>query len=193
MVSLLFGFSGRVGRLEYFLLSCALAVFAVLLVVVIMTGLAPHGAAASSRAMAWPAIVAVLAVAPIFVWFSLALQAKRFRDMGWNPVVAIPGWFGLLVVDKTIGTVFPSLTVGESHSTLFGIFLNLGLTLCLLLWPSAPGGAGAVFDPRIFDENWSDSAAKAPRMPEPAPEPATTPSPAQARAAAPRGFGRRGL
>ncbi len=43
MVSLLFGFGGRIGRLEFFVLSLTLSIFTTLLYVGIVSGLAPHG------------------------------------------------------------------------------------------------------------------------------------------------------
>ena len=98
MVSLLFGFGGRVGRLEYFLLSCALSVFAGLLSAMVLSGLAPAhvvaGDAASTEAMVRPVLIAVVVIMPIVTWFSLALQAKRFRhgatSIGSDPLCSWP-------------------------------------------------------------------------------------------------------
>jgi uncharacterized membrane protein YhaH (DUF805 family) len=199
MVSLLFGFGGRIGRLEYFLLSCALVIIATLLFFMIVSGLAPHDAmpagAASREAMVRPVLIAVVVIAPIIIWFSLALQAKRLRDMGWNPAIVIPAWFAIMLFDKLVANAVPSLAIGHGtgSSTLFGGLFNLAICLCLLFWPSAPGGAGATFDPRIFGENWSDPDSAGHPRPQAAPRPIAPPVTAAAAAPPRPGFGRRGL
>lgn len=182
MVSLLFGFGGRVGRLEFFMLSCALGLFALLLGWMIYSGLAPQPAApghhAAAEAMVRPALIAVVLIAPFFIWFSLTLQAKRFRDMGWNPAIALFFAFALPFFARLVAPLFPP-------ALLLSALFSFGIWLCLQFWPSAPGGAGSTFDPRIFDENWPEAEGEKRPSRAPGPLPATAP----ARPA----FGRRGL
>jgi uncharacterized membrane protein YhaH (DUF805 family) len=201
MLNSIFGFGGRVGRLEFFLFSLGLGIVTVLLALLIFGAVMPHGLTAmdaESRrlALARPVLITMLIVAPFFCWFSFALQAKRFRDMGWNPAAAILGWIGLMIVDKLVAIAVPALAIGASHTTPFGALFNLGMCLCLWFWPSAPGGAGAAFDPRIFDENWpgADSAPLlSPSAMPPSPRASqSVPPPPQPPARRP-GFGRRGL
>ena len=201
MLNIIFGFGGRVGRLEFFLFSLGLGIVSVLLALLIFGAVMPHDLmtmdpASRKMALVRPVLITLLIVGPFFCWFSFALQAKRFRDMGWNPLFAILGWIGLMMVDKLVGIAVPSLAVGISHATPFGMLFNLGMCLCLWFWPSAPGGAGATFDPRIFDENWAGaesarllSPAAIPQPAPAAPQPTSTPPPLAARP----GFGRRGL
>jgi hypothetical protein len=136
--------------------------------------------------MVRPVLIAVVVIMPIVIWFSLALQAKRFRDMGWNPAVAIAVCFAVPFLSMLIAPVFPPALA------LSGLF-NLGSWLCLQFWPSAPGGAGAVYDPRIFDENWSDAdSARVSNSPA-ASRPNAAPVAAAIAAPPHPGFGRRGL
>src|ERR1700680_4940889 len=106
MVSLLFGFGGRVGRLEYFLLSCALVIIATLLLFMIISGLAPNpglpGDHRSREAMVSPVLIAVVWISPVVIWLSLTLQAKRFRDMGWTPAIVMPAWIAAMFFDKLV-------------------------------------------------------------------------------------------
>lgn len=200
MLNILFGFGGRVGRLEFFLFSLGLGIVTALLALLIFGSVMRHDltamdAASRKLALARPMLITFLIVGPFFFWFSFALQAKRFRDMGWNPLFAILGWIGVMMVDKLAAIAVPALAIGISHSTPFGALFNLGMCLCLWFWPSAPGGAGATFDQRIFDENWPGADSARLLSPSAIPQAAPTSSPAaRPTSSAPRpGFGRRGL
>jgi uncharacterized membrane protein YhaH (DUF805 family) len=98
MLGLVFGFNARIGRLQYFLGSVALAIFITMVIFAIAFS-AVHGSPglhASAREillsqLKWP----LIAVGAIFVLMSFMLQSMRFRDIGWDPVCVIPGWIAL--------------------------------------------------------------------------------------------------
>jgi uncharacterized membrane protein YhaH (DUF805 family) len=137
MLGFIFGLNARLGRLQYFLSTIGLAV--------VMTGIcfliardsldsAANGIPPSIESIKGPAIVAGI----IFLLVTLTLQAMRFRDIGWDPVCVIPGWFAVLMVDMMVAKKFPGLSLGpEHHGTAVGALINLGLLLALFFWPSA--------------------------------------------------------
>lgn len=57
--------------------------------------------------------LALLLAAPC-LWVSLALQAKRFRDIGWNPLDVIPGWLAVSVVDLLVAVSVPTPGAGRA-------------------------------------------------------------------------------
>lgn len=136
MLGFLFGFNARLGRLHYFLSTIALAVgmtvvfFAIASYAIHHT---PTGGYPSARLMMWPAIVSVV----VFLWITFTLQSMRIRDIGWDPVCVIPGWFALLIVDKLVAGKIPTWSLGhEHHGTAVGALINLALILALTFWPS---------------------------------------------------------
>lgn len=190
MLHNILGFGGRMGRLEYFLVSLVFGLFMSLFVLALTLGLVPHGVTRGSAGSTAYLLILLLAVLPIYLWFSLALQAKRFRDMGWDPLYVIPGWIFANMVGGALFMAF--LTV---HSIPWiGLLFNLFMSCALLFWPSAPTGV----------QDWGGTYPGSPPGPEfsprtsRAPEPARAPRPAPPAwsppaAAAPSGFGRRGL
>jgi uncharacterized membrane protein YhaH (DUF805 family) len=186
MLEALFSFRGRINRLQYFGWGLALAgAMAVLAIPLVVLMIGAHVAGA-------PAVgLIALIVAPPFLWASFALQAKRFRDIGWNPVYVIPAWIAIDAVDLLVAKTAPMLAVGALHThTLIGVLANLILGGSLLFWPGrADDGA-----PTVVDADWS-------RPPEPAPAVRPTSSAPAASVHAPvwnaapqqTGFGRRGL
>lgn len=182
------GFGGRMGRLEYFLACMALGFLTMLLVLAVVLGFKPHGESlADVRTSVPPGLILtlLLGVLPFYLWFSLAFQAKRIRDIGWNPVYVMPGWVALVAFCGMVGHAIPGLA-------LFGSLFNLAMALCLLFWPSRPTGDGIWYGGSYhgdLPDYGSDPA------PSPAPRPAATrtPPPAPAYTPAPSGFGRRGL
>ena len=137
MLGFIFGLNARLGRLQYFLSTMGLAV--------VMTGICyvlardsfdatANGVPPSIEMIRGPALI----VGIIFLLVNLTLQAMRFRDIGWDPVCVIPGWFAVLLVDMVVARKFPSLSLGaEHHGTAVGALVNLALFLALLFWPSA--------------------------------------------------------
>jgi uncharacterized membrane protein YhaH (DUF805 family) len=136
MLSFLFGFNARLGRLHYFLGTIALAVvmtvafFAIAMSAIHAT---PRGTPLSIGQIAWPAAAALL----FFLAATFTLQSMRIRDIGWDPVCVIPAWIALLIVDKVIATKFPAWSLGQDHAgTVVGGLVNLALVLALTFWPS---------------------------------------------------------
>jgi len=134
MLGFLFGLNARIGRLHFFLSSIVLAIVMTVLIFGIVMS-AYHGSRTplSVGEIKWPLIV-------IFVMFGLitfTLQSMRIRDIGWDPVCVIPGWFAFIIVDKVVATKFPAWSLGaEHHGTMVGALINFGLMLALTFWPS---------------------------------------------------------
>ena len=137
MLGFIFGLNARLGRLQYFLSTLGLAA--------VMTGICyvlardsfdatANGVPPSIEMIKGPALI----VGIVFLLVTLTLQAMRFRDIGWDPVCVIPGWFVVLLIDMVVAKKFPSLSLGpEHHGTAVGALVNLALFLALLFWPSA--------------------------------------------------------
>ena len=142
MLGFLFGFNVRLGRMQYFLATIALAI--------VMTGICfaiasyfypynPRAALPSAQLIGWPVIVAGLG----FAYATFTLQSMRIRDIGWDPVCLIPAWVAILIVDKLVANKFPSLAYWhDAPGTLVGAAVNLLLFLALMFWPGGEyGGA----------------------------------------------------
>ena len=137
MLGFIFGLNARLGRLQYFLSILGLAV--------VLTGIcflmaresfdaAANGFAPSIDLIKGPAVI----VGIVFMLGTLTLQAMRFRDIGWDPVCMIPGWFVVLLIDMVVAKKFPGLSLGAGHhGTAVGALIYLGLLLALFFWPSA--------------------------------------------------------
>lgn len=187
MLGFIFGLNARLGRLQYFLSTIGLAV--------VMTGIsfliaresleaAANGIPLSIELIKGPAII----VGIIFLLITLTLQSMRFRDIGWDPVCVIPGWFAVLIVDMVVAKKFPSLSLGpefpglslgpEHHGTAVGVLVNLALLLALFFWPSA------------HDEDEMPTLDE-PRRPDPSRSSATASVAAERIARASGDFGRR--
>jgi len=134
MLSAIFSFRGRLGRLQYFGGSAALvgSVFVVVLVAVLSVGslenLKEHPQSAAA-----PLILFLLAL-PAWIWVSLSLQARRIRDIGFDPLIVIPAFFVLTMLVQGLGAAVPSLRI-------VGSLISLAYDGCLLFWPG-DGGAG---------------------------------------------------
>ncbi len=143
MFAAVFGFGGRLNRLRYFLSCLALGgVFGVLVVMAVIGVLAGHsgGAPASEEDLLkafLPLAIFAIPVCGAYLWVSLALQARRIRDIGWNPLYVIPGWIGLMIVDRGVALAVPSLALIPHNGTLLGSLFNLAMGGALLFWPSA--------------------------------------------------------
>jgi uncharacterized membrane protein YhaH (DUF805 family) len=181
MLGFIFGLNARLGRLQYFLSIIGLAV--------VMTGIcflmaresfdaAANGIPPSIELIKRPAII----VGIIFLLITLTLQAMRFRDIGWDPVCVIPGWFAVLIVDMVVAKKFPGLSLGpDRHGTAVGALVNVALLLALFFWPS------------VHDED-SMPTLDEPRRSDPSPRSSGTASVAAERIARASGdFGRRAL
>lgn len=146
-MSELFSFSGRIGRLHYVLAIIGIAIgFAIGAVCLGML-------AASLRAVPLFAILAVVCFVPLGLavsWVGLALQARRFRDIGWEPILVIPAWFAVQILDVFAAKAFPDFSIkGQGHSTVVGFALSITLTLVLLFMPGADDEPAGVLPRRI--------------------------------------------
>jgi uncharacterized membrane protein YhaH (DUF805 family) len=192
MFEAVFSFRGRLNRLQY--LASSMALGAVVTIAVVIIGVSAfaqfHGSGGPpSLAGLGPILLIALLLVPPFFWVSFSLQARRFRDIGWNPVLVIPLWLGVLVIDQLVAMAVPAISLPLVHRTIVGVLFNLAMGGSLLFWP----GHGDNPAPPMFEDPWTPAPpAPEPRpaMPQAAPIPSYRPAPAAP--AAPR-FGRRGL
>jgi uncharacterized membrane protein YhaH (DUF805 family) len=136
MLGFLFGLNSRLGRLQFFLSMIALG-FVAAVVLFVLTGRVPQsGQMRGDIAFAlnmWTVIAAII----FFTVISLQLQCMRIRDIGWDPVCVMPGWFAMMIVDKLIATKFPALALDYQHTgTVVGGLANLALGLAMMFWPT---------------------------------------------------------
>jgi len=187
MLGAVFSFRGRLNRIQYFLGSWALGTVTIVLALIVVVGVA--GSRGMDQANLLRAgvtvLIALLAIGPVYFWISFSLQARRFRDIGWEPVFVIPAWVGLDVVDRLAVYGAPQIAVVQGMgASWLGLLLNLGLGLCLLFWP------GRKFEDiaSVFDDA-PPPPSRVPASAAPAARPATQWSSNPVRT----GFGRRGL
>lgn len=190
MFEAVFSFRGRLNRLQY--LASSMALGAVVTIAVVIIGVSAfaqfHGSGGPpSLASLGPILLIALLLVPPFFWVSFSLQARRFRDIGWNPVLVIPLWLGVLVIDQLLATAVPAISLPLVHRTIVGVVFNLAMGGSLLFWP----GRGDDPAPPIFEPATSTWTPPPPE-PAPAPRPVTPATSYGAAPAAPR-FGRRGL
>lgn len=182
MLGFLFGFNARLGRLHYFLASLALGVVMVALGVAVVGNFLVNNKSASQ--LAWP----LIGLGVIFIAASLSLQCMRIRDIGWDPVLVMPTWIAICIVDHLVATKIPSLALHPFHSgTVVGGLFNFGMVLALWFWPS---GDYVAPPPRFDSSAWEPDPAQ--RQPDPPPRGVSEsmPAPPVARPAI-REFGRR--
>ena len=147
----LFGFNARLGRLHFVLGIIAAAVAGV----ATDLALSPYtiqqlasGAKPPANPFAWPLIFPTLG----FLWIKLTLESMRVRDMGWDPVLVMPAWIALGLVDNVVASKFPAWSIGHGHhGTIVGTMINFALILALTFWPS--GG---------FEARWSKPPFRSP-------------------------------
>ena len=136
MLGFLFGFNARLGRLQYFLATIALAIVMTAICFVIAKHVfesAPRGTLQSESLMTWPTLVAMA----FFGWMTFTLQSMRIRDIGWDPVCVIPAWIAIVIIDKVNPLKIPSWSLThEQNGPVVGGLVNLGLVLALTFWPS---------------------------------------------------------
>ena len=180
MLGFLFGFNARLGRLHFFLATIAFAVLMTVISIAI-AGLAfqnaPKGMIPSLTS--WQ----VIAAAVLFIWVNLTLQSMRIRDIGWDPVCVIPGWFAASIIDGLVAGKIPAIALGGQLGTIVGALVNLALFLALLFWPSSEQDNSAPTSGDRF---------RTPDLPSRGPVAESPPAP-RISPAANGGFGRRGL
>ncbi len=141
-----FSLRGRIGRVRFLLNSLALAFGSAALAL----GLALLVLPARNTGVGAIAFgLCLLLTAPVFLWFTLSLHARRLRDIGLDPLFVIPGWILLEVVDKLVAAKIPVLSLGAHGGTVVGVVVNLGLTLALLFWPGRGDASETPPPPRL--------------------------------------------
>jgi uncharacterized membrane protein YhaH (DUF805 family) len=110
-MNLLFGFSGRIGRLQWWLAQLAIPVIIAVSIGIIaafghagtLGGSETSGAIDSAR---WNVVLIVLAVVVLMVWINIASTVKRFHDRDKSGL-----WF-LIVFVPTIGAIWQLVECG---------------------------------------------------------------------------------
>ncbi len=104
-MDLLFGFKGRIGRVEWWLGQLALVV---LMVVFVLTGIEIIRSLFSTPSMFDVIAAILLPIAAVFIvaWISLATTIKRFHDRNKS------GWWVLLVAVPYIGGLWVAFECG---------------------------------------------------------------------------------
>jgi uncharacterized membrane protein YhaH (DUF805 family) len=178
MLSFLFGFNARLGRLHYFLSTIALAIGMTAICFAIASYMfhsSPRGTLQSESLMTWPTFVAII----FFAWTTFTLQCMRIRDIGWDPVCVMPAWIAIVIIDKIVAGKIPMWSIGREHNgTVVGGLVNLGLVLALTFWPSGD-----------YERPFND-AYRTPDKPAPKTSPTSVAAERIARATG-AGFGRR--
>jgi uncharacterized membrane protein YhaH (DUF805 family) len=132
----MFSFSGRITRFPFFLGCLALAAACFIPVIATLGLLTPIQA--GNRVALILLIGLLILFAAAMLWISLALQTKRIRDIGWDPLIILPVWLVLQVADPILAHFYPALAAGKGGGeTLLGGMVNLVLFGILLFWPSA--------------------------------------------------------
>jgi len=186
MLGAIFSYRGRLNRIQYFVSAMGLGFGAA--VVAVVAVMAIFGGQSLDRASAMRAglglIPVMLIAVPVYLWISFSLQARRFRDIGWEPVFVVPAWFIFDLLDRFAVMGAPQIAVSHASGVSWlGLLVNLGLGLCLLFWPGRKfEDIASVFDDVPPPPSRVQAAAPAPRPATPwAPDPVRT------------GFGRCGL
>jgi uncharacterized membrane protein YhaH (DUF805 family) len=164
MLGFLFGFNMRLRRLQYFLSMFAFGIFSAVLLFALVGRMPASGQIRGDIAFALNSGQVIVAIIVLTV-ISLQLPCMRIRDIGWDPVCVMPGWFATMIIDKLIATKFPALALTPEHNgTVVGALVNLGLGLALTFWPSgdAEGSASSDGEPRPkSDAPWHGRSAPA--------------------------------
>jgi len=139
MLAVIFSFRGRINRLQY-LLGLAGLFFGsfVFCCIVGAVFLALGLAVRRSVAMLIFGFFELLVLLPAIVWISFSLQARRFRDIGWEPIFVIPAWIIATAIDLAMAQINhrSGALPFFAGPTILGCLIDLVLTACLLFWPS---------------------------------------------------------
>ncbi len=133
MFAAVFSFRGRLNRRQYFLGNLGVGVALALLGAIFIRFVELGPTTRATLAMDVNAVLLVIA-APLAVWSTISLQARRLRDIGLEPLAVIPLWIG-------------SLGLAQSQPML-AASITLAVLACLYGWPGRRGGASSSFDDR---------------------------------------------
>lgn len=143
-------FRGRLGRGPFLrLLFVAAAAGGAILAAIALIGFALSVAFASRQVLTGPCLVLGAACLAALAWCSLALAARRLRDIGLDPWRVLPAWFVFTQVDALVLSRWlrggdPSFTA----QTPFGAGVGTALLVLLILWPGRSAIARAAISPR---------------------------------------------
>ena len=119
-----FFFTGRIGRLAFFVNSLVAGPIAAIAMALV-----------AFLPMPWRAKVPLLFMIGIaFGWFYLSLHVRRIRDIGWDPFIVIVGAFAVAFGDVILAHAVPAFSI-NGYSTPLGSLSNLAFSLALLFWP----------------------------------------------------------
>jgi uncharacterized membrane protein YhaH (DUF805 family) len=130
--------------LHYFLgniaIGGALALLAGMLIS--FTELAPT--ARPSVTMSFDAVFLVFA-APLAIWSAVSLQARRLRDIGWEPMIVLPMWVGGLLLAGFAAQ--GGLAVSQAA---LASLISLAMLACLYGWPGRRSNVTSLSDGRMM-------------------------------------------
>jgi uncharacterized membrane protein YhaH (DUF805 family) len=167
MLGFLFGLNARIGRLQFFLATIALAIVMTVICFAIAMAVVGTGSPGMIRPEDLVTNWAIIAAMALFGVATFTLQSMRIRDIGWDPVCVIPAWIALMIVDHLVAGRFPAWAIGQEHQgTMVGGLVNLGLMLALTFWPSADseGAPSNPFQPRPAAAKPSPSSERLARV-----------------------------
>jgi uncharacterized membrane protein YhaH (DUF805 family) len=134
MVSLFFGFNGRINRLQYWLGNCGagLAGFIGYFLVAIIASPQADGPKIDPGQQALTTLALMALVWAVLSWIGLALQVKRFHDRGRSGYFALAPFVPVVVIATSVGGGILADAPGEAvvPGTLIW-FLILG---CINVW-----------------------------------------------------------
>jgi uncharacterized membrane protein YhaH (DUF805 family) len=144
MLTAVFSFRGRINRLQYFLGNLAVGGALALLgaMLISFTELAPTSR--PSLAMALDAVFLVFA-APLATWIAVSLQARRLRDIGWEPLIVMPMGVALLALGG-----FAAQTAFALSQAAVASIISLAVLACLYGWPGRRSGVTSLSDGRMM-------------------------------------------
>jgi uncharacterized membrane protein YhaH (DUF805 family) len=135
MLPVPFTFQGRLERLPYFK-GCLGLVGACFVPAFLAFRMAPKLRDHDTSAVVALAIMLAL-IGITLGWISLAMQVRRFRDMGWPALYVIPASWALQAADPFVAMNFPAMALGRQHNhTAAGLVLILFMMGALFFWPS---------------------------------------------------------
>ena len=148
MLDMLFGFNVRLGRLKFFLSSIAFGIVSGILAIPVAYYAYKHGMIGARPSSLWSLGWPVLTFVGFCMLGNFILASMRFRDIGWDPVIAIPCWIAVLVTDPLLASHVPAMSLPKHDGTIIGGLINLGLAIVLLFWP----GGNHADAPPVFDD-----------------------------------------
>jgi uncharacterized membrane protein YhaH (DUF805 family) len=146
MLANLFSFHGRMARLEFLGWTIAsLAIVFVTTAILVFGGIVGAKGLHAGKGQA-TAIVLILSavVFVIAMWSSLAISAKRVRDLGLSPLVVIGVLIVFDIVDALVLTRYTSARFfwPLAQYTMVGGMVNTAAYAAMLLWPGKSEDGG---------------------------------------------------